>query len=197
MRTRLSRTGAHPDETGAWLAQLHDDDRTSGPGEIRPADGIPLQPQATLPRPYVGAAAPGRVAQPQQPTPAGGAGAAPAAPGGPSWPGRGADQVTVRAVIGDELRKPVLWCQMGSCIASFAHPDALGEADNRARAIDAGWREDAFARFACPACLQTSTIFRSRYPVVPWDVKHAIAMATLMTVTAVPRPRGEPPRDRF
>ena len=58
--------------------------------------------------------------------------------------------MTVRAVIGDQLRMPVMWCEMGSCISWHADPAALGEADTRARAIDAGRRIDAFGRLACP-----------------------------------------------
>ena len=51
---------------------------------------------------------------------------------------------TERAVIGDQLRMPIMWCEMGSCISWHADPAALGEADTRARAIGAGWRIDAF-----------------------------------------------------
>ena len=35
----------------------------------------------------------------------------------------------VRAVIGDELRIPVMWCEMGACISWHADPAALGEGD--------------------------------------------------------------------
>ncbi len=115
-------------------------------------------------------------------------------PADPFVPRGSSGQVTQRAVIGDELRRPVLWCQMGSCVTRFADPGARGEADNRARAIDAGWREDAFARFACPACLQTSPEFRVKYPVVAWDKKRAIAMATLMTA-AIQHYRHSDPAD--
>ena len=71
---------------------------------------------------------------------------------------------TVRAVIGDELRMPVMWCEMGSCISWHADPAALGEADNRARAINAGWRVDALGRLACPRCQQTDAGFSGHCP---------------------------------
>ena len=59
-------------------------------------------------------------------------------------------EMTERAVIGDQLRMPVMRCEMGSCISWHADPAALGEADTRARAIGAGWRIDALGRLACP-----------------------------------------------
>jgi hypothetical protein len=77
-----------------------------------------------------------------------------------------------RAVIGDQLRMPVMWCEMGSCISWHADPAALGEADTRARAIGAGWRIDAFGRLACPRCQQTNPGFWATGPVVPWDRLH-------------------------
>jgi hypothetical protein len=74
-----------------------------------------------------------------------------------------------RAVIGDELRIPIMWCDMGSCIAWYTDPAALGEADTRARAIAAGWRIDALGRLACPTCQQTDPCFWTARPVMPWD----------------------------
>jgi hypothetical protein len=92
----------------------------------------------------------------------------------------------VRAVIGDQLRLPVMWCEIGSCISCHADPAALGEGDIRARALDAGWRIDAFGRLACPRCQQTNPSFRACYPVVPWD------RGTAMTRTArIVAGRGE------
>jgi hypothetical protein len=84
----------------------------------------------------------------------------------------------VRAVIGDELRIPVMWCEMGSCISWHADPAALGEGDSRARAIGAGWRIDAFGRLACPRCQQADPSYRACQPVVAWD------RGTAMTRTA-------------
>jgi hypothetical protein len=85
--------------------------------------------------------------------------------------------VAERPVIGDQLRMPVMWCEMGWCISWYTHPDALGEADTRARAISAGWRIDALGRLACPQCQQTDPCFWTSRPVVPWDRYMAIARA--------------------
>jgi hypothetical protein len=63
---------------------------------------------------------------------------------------KGGVEITERAAIGDELRIPLAWCEMGSCISHYADPAALGEADIRARAIAAGWRVDALGQLACP-----------------------------------------------
>ena len=87
---------------------------------------------------------------------------------------------TTRAVIGDRLRLPMMWCEMGSCIRWYAHPAALGEADVRARAIDAGWRVDAVGLLVCPRCLQTASGFQSPRPVVLWDREQAIAMSAYL-----------------
>jgi hypothetical protein len=71
--------------------------------------------------------------------------------------------VTGRCVIGDQIRVPAAWCAMAGCEAAFADPAALGEADNRVRAVTAGWAKDALGRLVCPACQ------RDR-PVPPWWV---------------------------
>ena len=89
--------------------------------------------------------------------------------------------VTERAVIGDQLRIPIAWCEMGSCISHHGDPAALGEADIHARAILAGWRVDALGRLACPQCQQRSPGFRASCPVALWDRDTAIASAHLMT----------------
>jgi hypothetical protein len=85
----------------------------------------------------------------------------------------------LRATIGDQLRRPVAWCEMGSCIWHHADPAALGEADIRDRAISAGWRVDALGRLACPRCQQTSPDFRAARPVTLWDRDNAITSAAL------------------
>ena len=72
-------------------------------------------------------------------------------------------------MIGDQLRMPIMWCEMGSCISWHADPAALGEADSRARAIGAGWRIDALGRLACPQCQQGDSRFWASCPVVPSD----------------------------
>ena len=89
-------------------------------------------------------------------------------------------EITERAAIGDELRIPLAWCEMGSCIAHYADPAALGEADIRARAIASGWRVDALGRLACPQCQQGDSWFWTAHPVVLWDRDTAVAMTTLM-----------------
>jgi hypothetical protein len=89
-------------------------------------------------------------------------------------------RATGRAVIGDQLRLPIMWCEMRSCVSWFAHPAALGEADIRARAIDAGWRVDAVGLMVCPQCVQTALDFQSPLPVVLWDREEAMAMSAQM-----------------
>jgi hypothetical protein len=68
--------------------------------------------------------------------------------------------ITGRSVIGDDLRIPVTWCDMEGCGAAFSDPAAIGEADNRARAVFAGWSKDALDRLVCTDC-------RQRYPAAP------------------------------
>jgi hypothetical protein len=84
----------------------------------------------------------------------------------------------VRPLIGDELRMPIMWCEMGSCISWRTDPSALGEADARARAISAGWRIDALGRLACPECQQTDPGFWATSQVVRWDRHTAFARAS-------------------
>jgi hypothetical protein len=74
---------------------------------------------------------------------------------------------TARAVIGDAIRIPIMWCQFGSCIARYTHQDALGERDLRLRALAAGWRYDALGRLACPGCVQHDPSFWMTRPPVP------------------------------
>jgi hypothetical protein len=99
--------------------------------------------------------------------------------------GRGAGvAVTERATIGDELRIPIAWCEMGACISHHADPLALGEADNRARAIAAGWRVDALRRLACPSCQQSDAWFWTAHPVVLWDRNTSLIRTALMAAAA-------------
>ena len=126
-------------------------------------------------------AAPARTATPAVPT-------RPAAPTPPAGPAGAA----VRAVIGDQLRMPVMWCEMGSCISWHADPAALGEADTRARAIAAGWRIDALGRRACPQCQQNNPRYRAARPVVPRDRYTAIARTARLP--AAPRSSRDPGR---
>jgi hypothetical protein len=73
----------------------------------------------------------------------------------------------MRAIIGDEIRTPMLWCEFGNCIARYTSEDALGEHDLRARALSAGWRYDAFGRLACPACMRHDPSFQVGRPPAP------------------------------
>src|SRR5262249_60782398 len=59
-------------------------------------------------------------------------------------------EITERAAIGDELRIPIAWCEMGSCISHHEDPVALGEADIRDRAVAAGGRGDPARRAGRP-----------------------------------------------
>lgn len=75
----------------------------------------------------------------------------------------------MRAIIGDEIRTPILWCEFGGCIARYTSEDALGEHDLRTRALAAGWRYDALGRLACPSCAQHDPSFRVSRPPAPGD----------------------------
>jgi hypothetical protein len=96
-----------------------------------------------------------------------------------------------RAPIGEELRIPRVWCEMDSCISHYAHPAALGEVDNRSRAIAAGWRIDALGRLTCPQC-QQGPWFWATQQMMPWDRSQAVAMATLMTAVRRAADRDAP-----
>ena len=77
----------------------------------------------------------------------------------------------VPAIIGDELRIPILWCDFGSCVERYTHSDALGERDLRHRALTAGWRYDLLGRLACPSCVQHDATFwvvRTPAPARPY-----------------------------
>jgi hypothetical protein len=73
----------------------------------------------------------------------------------------------VRPIIGDELRIPMVWCELGLCINRCSDPDALGIRDLRDKALRAGWRYDALGRLACPSCVQGNSDFRLSRPPIP------------------------------
>ncbi len=181
MKIKIRPHDAHmPEEedwlpTDDWLAALRDDGRAepASHGHAQPASG-------SDPRPEVRAEVAAR-AEAGARTEA----AAPAQAGARA-------EITGRAVIGDQLRMPVMWCEMGSCISWYAHPAALGEADTRARAISAGWRIDALGRLACPRCQQADPGFRATRPVVPWDRYTAIARAARITARPGDGTAGHP-----
>jgi len=176
-------------EMDGWLAELREDGAAEAPG-ARTA-GPPSAGRAEAPS--AGRAEAASADWVKGPSPSGaeafGGGArravhaeptALAAPAAPAKPAAVAEPAalaedSVRPLIGDQLRMPIMWCEMGSCISWHSDPAALGESDSRARAIGAGWRIDAFGRLACPQCQQTDPTFRSSRPVVLWDRATAIA----------------------
>ena len=187
-------------EMNGWLAELRDDsaegpvmDGQRGPADDRqrgPVDGRRGPVDARQQDPADGSRespVDGRQGDRAGKSPARPAGDTPARPARPgsAAPPAGAP---VRAVIGDELRMPIMWCEMDSCISWHADRTALGEADVRARAIRAGWRIDALGRLACPQCQQTKVAFRATRPVVLWDRATAIAMAARATAPDAVRP---------
>jgi hypothetical protein len=89
------------------------------------------------------------------------------------------ETASVRALIGDELRTPTVWCELnpGKCVSWHADRAALGVADVRARAIAVGWRIDALGRLTCPQCQQRSASFRATHQVVRWNRAYALTMA--------------------
>jgi hypothetical protein len=153
-------------QTGGWLAALRDDGHAdpAGDGHVQSASG-------GNPWPEVLAEVAARAEAVARAEAAAGTEAA-----APAQAGAGAE-MTERAVIGDQLRMPIMWCEMGSCISWHADPAALGEADTRARAIGAGWRIDALGRLACPRCQQADPGFWATGPVVLRDRYTAVAKA--------------------
>ena len=153
-------------QMGDWLAQLRDDSCGEPPGDVHAgADGADHPCREA--RAEAGA---GAEAHAEADADAGAEARAHAEADAHTGP-------TERAVIGDELRMPIMWCEMGSCISWYTDPAALGEADTRVRAIGAGWRIDALGRLACPRCQQNDPCFWASRPVVPWDRYMAIARA--------------------
>lgn len=71
----------------------------------------------------------------------------------------------MRAIIGDEIRVPILWCEIGNCVERYVGIDTFGEWHLRQRALSAGWRYSATGRLACPACAREDSAFwASRSP---------------------------------
>jgi hypothetical protein len=187
MKTNVSKRDAIA-QAMDWLGQLREDDRTEqtlgGNGETAAAPAVTAPPTpAASPSAFTVPPAPAPVTVPPHST----AAPLPAPPvprvsdeddprEGEDDPREGA-AIAERAPIGDELRIPIAWCDMDACISYYAHPEALGEADIRARAIAAGWRVDAVGRLACPQCQQSVPWFWTTQPVVPWDRGRAVTAA--------------------
>ena len=175
------KTGIWPDETsmaqmGDWLAELRDD---ADAGAEPPAGRHARLGSAQGPRAEPCASAPDRATAPVE--------TIPPAEAMPRAEARARARVTGRAVIGDELRTPIMWCEMGACISRYSDPAALGEADIRARAIGAGWRVDALGRVACPRCQQTDGRFWATHPVTLHDRDRAVTLTALMAAAAALR----------
>lgn len=157
-----------------WLAELRNEGYAQPTGTSAPPQAPGAAPAAT-PADRTQAITPTQPTPPVQRITRGQAGVPAQARAGAA--------ITERAAIGDQLRRPIMWCEMASCICYHADPAALGEADARARAIRAGWRIDGLGRLACPRCLQTTSFWASR-PVVPWDRDTALIMTTLASLRA-------------
>ena len=84
---------------------------------------------------------------------------------GPPDPLAGPVAITQRAVLGDQLRRPIAWCEMPACISRYDDPAAVGEADIRSRALAAGWVHDAIGRLVCPYCQQRNPSLWAAYPL--------------------------------
>ncbi len=229
MKTKIRPEHAGMLQMNDWLAELRDGESAepAGPGKAEPIGPGPGGPGYAVPASY-GYGVPAGHAEPGgyvRAGPAAGSArpealagpAAPAAPAATAAPARTATRAVpagpaarttpagpagaaVRAVIGDQLRMPVMWCEMGSCVCWYADPAALGEADTRARAIGAGWRIDALGRLACPRCQQSDPGFRASRPVAVRD--RDMALASTVPIPAVPgdgtacAARGYPPASR-
>ena len=197
------KTGIWPDETsmaqmGDWLAELRDDAGAEPPAgrHARPgsAQGPRAEPCASAPD---RATAPVETIPPAEAMPRAEARARVQASARAAAmvraevmaraQARARARVTGRAVIGDELRTPIMWCEIGACISRYSDPAALGEADIRARAIGAGWRVDALGRLACPRCQQTDGRFWATHPVTLHDRDRAVTLTALMAAAAALR----------
>jgi hypothetical protein len=166
MKVSISPADVSAHEMGAWIAQLRDEDSNArlsgaGPSGGKASDGAAGDGEAMR-----------KIAAPALP-----AGRPPASTSRAARP-----DTTGRALIGDQLRIPIVWCEIAPCISHHANPAALGEADNRARALSAGWRFDRLGRLTCPDCQQSSPWFWPAHPVALWDREAAAAMEALMAV---------------
>ena len=136
-----------------------------------PPDVFPVTPPPprSQPRPRP-AAAPGQApasARPASPAPASPAPAGIASPPPPQRQPAMRRWRPMRAIIGDDIRTPMLWCEFGGCIARYTSEQANSERDLRARALAAGWCYDVFGRLACPRCTRNDPSFRGVRPPAP------------------------------
>src|SRR5215510_10598585 len=193
MNVKISPADVSVHEMSAWIAQLRDETSDAGPsdaafGAARPSggtasDGAPGdgEPVRKIAAPAVSARTPPAV--PSGTLPAAPSGTLPAVPAGTlsASDSRAPSPSTAeRAVIGDQLRIPIVWCELAQCISHHTNPAALGEADIRARALSAGWRFDRLGRLTCPECQQSSPWFWPAHPVALQDREAAAIMVALM-----------------
>jgi hypothetical protein len=163
VKTRIRPEHASMLQADDWLAGLRDGGSTerAGPGKAEPTGPGPGGPGCAVPASY--------------------------GYGVPASPGRAGSAGYVRAgpaAGGARPEAAAIWCEIGSCLSWHDDPAALGEADTRARAIDAGWRIDALGRLACPRCQQSAPRFWASRPVAVRD--RDMASATTAPIPAVP-----------
>ena len=142
MKMKIRPDDASMLQMNDWLAELREGGWAAPPGGSASSG----DPRPEAPGEAAGRAGPARPVAPAVPRAQAEAAPHPQAPH-PQAPHPQAPHVrpahagpAVRALIGDQLRMPIMWCEMGSCISWHADPAALGEGDMRARAIGAGWR---------------------------------------------------------
>jgi hypothetical protein len=164
MKVRISPADVTAHEMTAWIAKLRDEGSDTRFGGARSSGGKASGEASG------GGEAMLKIAAPVLP-----AGRPPASTGRASCSG-----ATERALIGDRLRIPIVWCELAPCISHHTNPAALGEADIRARALSAGWRFDRLGRLTCPECQQRSPWFWPAHPVALWDRETAATTVALM-----------------
>jgi hypothetical protein len=164
-----------PPQAGGWRQPP---ETTAEPVPLRrpymPPDAFPPRDQTPPPgrfRPRRRPAAQGQAPGGAQGGAQGGASVPTSPPSPPSPPSKRLPAMRrwrpMRAIIGDEFRTPMLWCEFGSCIARYTSEDALGERDLRAQALSTGWRYDALGRLACPSCTRHDPSFLGDRPPTP------------------------------
>ena len=158
-RNRRPHFNGSPDDHAAteqWPAQLRTDEIDGTTYQWAGASDIGVMTIATFARP-----APLDGYQPQPPS-------FPALPAAPEPQPRDVlppVPVTMPAVIGDDLKLPVIWCEMPGCISFYLDDESAGFRDARDHADAAGWRTDALGRLACPGCQQGRADYRTPQPV--------------------------------
>jgi hypothetical protein len=183
-------------QTGDWPAELRDDSRTEPPGDGQSkADGADVPRSGALAQADALTEARARAhADAQARAQADARAQARAHAEADACAG-----AIGRAVIGDQLRIPIMWCDMGSCISVHADPASLGEADARARAISVPGASRPTPRSGPPSrsCRGTGTWPSPGPPGPPCPAtvpptaspgERAITRAVLPA--AIPRPAG-------